>query len=122
MLRKLETSLLQRRRAGKIASAVWLFLLTPLVGPEVNAFQTRPPAPSASDGESSKVTKQPNDTEQGFEQPPMDPEEAAAQFVLPDGFEMNLFAAEPDVRQPIAMATDARGRLWVAENLSLIHI
>lgn len=116
MLRQLETCLLQRRRAGKIASAVWLFLLTPLVGPEVNALQTPLPAPTASDGESSKVTKQPYDSEQGFEQPPMDPEEAAAQFGLPDGFEMNLFAAEPDVRQPIAMATDARGRLWVAEN------
>ncbi len=27
-----------------------------------------------------------------------------------------LFAAEPDVQNPIAMAFDARGRLWVAEN------
>ena len=29
-----------------------------------------------------------------------------------------LFAAEPDVRQPIAMTFDDRGRLWVAESYS----
>ncbi|CAN5656190.1 c-type cytochrome [soil metagenome] len=44
------------------------------------------------------------------------PEEAAAAMQVPDGFRVELFAAEPDVRQPIALATDARGRLWVAEN------
>ena len=27
-----------------------------------------------------------------------------------------VFAAEPDVQNPIAMAWDRRGRLWVAEN------
>lgn len=35
---------------------------------------------------------------------------------VPAGFQVTLFAAEPEVRQPIAMAFDARGRLWVAEN------
>ncbi|MBL9209517.1 MAG: c-type cytochrome [Opitutaceae bacterium] len=40
----------------------------------------------------------------------------AAQATLPPGFRLSVFAHEPDVRQPIAMATDARGRLWVAEN------
>jgi putative membrane-bound dehydrogenase-like protein len=43
------------------------------------------------------------------------PEESAAGFSLPDGFKVNVFAAEPDVRQPIAMTFDDRGRLWVAE-------
>ena len=42
--------------------------------------------------------------------------EAASQFKLPPGFEISVFAAEPDVQNPIAMAWDARGRLWVAEN------
>jgi len=27
-----------------------------------------------------------------------------------------VFAAEPDVQNPIAMSWDARGRLWIAEN------
>ncbi|MBT3567450.1 MAG: hypothetical protein HN494_01270 [Opitutae bacterium] len=43
------------------------------------------------------------------------PQESAAGFSLPDGFKVNVFAAEPDVRQPIAMTFDDRGRLWVAE-------
>jgi putative membrane-bound dehydrogenase-like protein len=34
---------------------------------------------------------------------------------VPDGFRVSLFAAEPDVQQPIAVATDDRGRLWVVE-------
>jgi putative membrane-bound dehydrogenase-like protein len=46
----------------------------------------------------------------------MPAEEAAATMQLPPGFKCIVFAAEPDVQQPIAMAWDARGRLWVAEN------
>lgn len=37
-------------------------------------------------------------------------------MTLPDGFSVSLFASEPDINQPIALATDDRGRLWVAEN------
>jgi putative membrane-bound dehydrogenase-like protein len=46
---------------------------------------------------------------------PMPAEEAAASMLLPEGFECVVFAAEPDVQQPIAMNWDAKGRLWVAE-------
>jgi putative membrane-bound dehydrogenase-like protein len=35
---------------------------------------------------------------------------------VPEGFTVSLFASEPDINQPIALATDDRGRLWVAEN------
>ncbi|MBI5774616.1 MAG: c-type cytochrome [Verrucomicrobia bacterium] len=42
--------------------------------------------------------------------------EAAAKMQLPPGFKATVFAAEPDVQNPIALAWDARGRLWVAEN------
>src|SRR5262245_17575605 len=41
--------------------------------------------------------------------------EAQKQFKVPDGFEVRLFAAEPDVVNPVAMTWDERGRLWVAE-------
>ncbi|GIW99760.1 MAG: hypothetical protein KatS3mg111_3093 [Pirellulaceae bacterium] len=41
--------------------------------------------------------------------------EAAAVMKVPDGFSVTVFAAEPDVRQPIAMALDDRGRVWIAE-------
>ena len=47
---------------------------------------------------------------------PLTPAEAAAGFRVPDGFRVDVFAAEPDVRNPVAMAWDTRGRLWVAEN------
>src|SRR5678815_511280 len=47
---------------------------------------------------------------------PMPASEAAAKMRLPSGFKATLFAAEPDVQNPIAMAWDSRGRLWVAEN------
>ncbi len=45
------------------------------------------------------------------------PEEAARAMTLPPGFTATVFAAEPDVHQPIAFAIDDRGRLWVAENI-----
>jgi putative membrane-bound dehydrogenase-like protein len=44
------------------------------------------------------------------------PEEAARAMTVPPGFRATLFAGEPDVRQPIALAFDDLGRLWVAEN------
>ena len=47
---------------------------------------------------------------------PMSPQEALKALKLPDGFKATLFAAEPDVQNPIAMAWDTRGRLWVAEH------
>lgn len=49
------------------------------------------------------------------------PEEAAAAMTLPPGFKATLFAGEPDVVQPIALAIDDRGRLWVAEAYSYPH-
>lgn len=42
--------------------------------------------------------------------------QVARDIRLPAGFQATVFAAEPDVQNPIALATDARGRLWVAEN------
>ncbi len=46
---------------------------------------------------------------------PLAPEEALKRLALPEGFRATLFAAEPDVAQPISIAFDDRGRLWVAE-------
>lgn len=47
--------------------------------------------------------------------PALPPEEARNQFTVPDGFEVRLFASEPDVVNPVAMTWDERGRLWVVE-------
>ena len=49
---------------------------------------------------------------------PPTPAEMANLIQVPEGFTVSLFAGEPDVRQPISMEFDDRGRLWVAENYS----
>ena len=54
----------------------------------------------------------PYNTEKGS---PMPAEEVARTMQLPPGFKCVVFAAEPDVQQPIGMAWDSKGRLWVAE-------
>ncbi len=49
---------------------------------------------------------------------PMPPDEVVRTAKLPPGFKLSVFAAEPDVRNPIAMTFDERGRLRVAESYS----
>jgi putative membrane-bound dehydrogenase-like protein len=41
--------------------------------------------------------------------------ESISEMILPEGFSAQVFAAEPDVKQPIAMTLDNRGRVWIAE-------
>jgi putative membrane-bound dehydrogenase-like protein len=48
-------------------------------------------------------------------QKPLEPAESMKHMHLPEGFEVQLFAADPDIAKPIAMAWDERGRLWIAE-------
>ncbi len=45
------------------------------------------------------------------------PEEAVRRMVVPEGFHVEVFAAEPMVRQPVSACFDERGRLWVVEYL-----
>ena len=44
------------------------------------------------------------------------PEAERLGFVLPPGFEVTLFASEPDITKPINMAFDEKGRLWVSQS------
>jgi putative heme-binding domain-containing protein len=48
--------------------------------------------------------------------PPTDPEIERRTFVVADGFEVNLWAADPMMAKPIQMNFDARGRLWIASS------
>ena len=48
---------------------------------------------------------------------PLSPEDSMKYTQVPVGFRMELFAAEPDVINPIYMAWDERGRLWVVETV-----
>lgn len=45
----------------------------------------------------------------------VDAAQAAAAMKVPEGFRVTVAAAEPEVMQPIAMALDDRGRVWIAE-------
>ena len=50
-------------------------------------------------------------------QAPLSPADSMKHMHLPEGFRIELFAAEPDVVKPIAMNFDERGRLWVIESV-----
>jgi putative membrane-bound dehydrogenase-like protein len=45
------------------------------------------------------------------------PEEALKRMKVADGFRVRLVASEPDIRQPVTMTFDDRGRLWVIQYL-----
>ena len=71
----------------------------------------------AADGElRSAEFPTPRNTETDLSRPLMPAAEAAEKMTVPAGCKVTVFAAEPDVQNPIALAWDARGRLWVAEN------
>jgi putative membrane-bound dehydrogenase-like protein len=55
------------------------------------------------------------DTKPAAAPPALSGADAAKAITLPPGFKATLFAAEPDIKQPIAFCLDDRGRLWVAE-------
>ncbi len=48
---------------------------------------------------------------------PLEPAESMKHFVHPTDFELKLFVAEPQIKRPICMNWDERGRLWIAESV-----
>ena len=50
--------------------------------------------------------------------PDPDPAVQLAALRVADGYEVSLFASDPMIDPPIAMAWDERGRLWVATSTS----
>jgi putative heme-binding domain-containing protein len=46
--------------------------------------------------------------------PVPDPSEELRSFTVAEGFEVNLFAADPQIHKPIQINFDPQGRLWVA--------
>jgi putative heme-binding domain-containing protein len=45
---------------------------------------------------------------------PLTPEEELKTLHVPDGFRVQLFAAEPMIQKPMNLAFDSRGRLWMS--------
>lgn len=50
-------------------------------------------------------------------QAPLSPEESMQHIQIPPEFELQLFASEPDVINPIALNWDEKGRLWILETV-----
>lgn len=73
-----------------------------LLHAEKPAGETRKPAPAAL---SADVL-----THAGLK-----PLDAARAMTVPEEFTVSLYAGEPDVHQPVALALDDRGRVWIAE-------
>lgn len=48
---------------------------------------------------------------------PLSPEASQKLIQVPPGFDVQLFASEPDIINPIAMDWDEKGRLWVIETV-----
>ena len=48
--------------------------------------------------------------------PPLTPEQAIAKMTVPPGFRVELVASEPALQNPVAMAFDDRGRIFVTES------
>lgn len=72
-------------------------------------YKARPKFPAA---------KKPKTVADIYEHQGLTAEKAAEVMTLPKGFHATVFASEPDLRQPIAMTIDDRGRIWVAEAYS----
>ncbi len=69
----------------------------------------QPPPALTYSGESPRV------------QIPLSPEDSQKHIQLPEGFTAALFAAEPDIINPIAFTWDERGRLWVVQSQDYPH-
>jgi putative membrane-bound dehydrogenase-like protein len=72
------------------------------------------PVAEYSDAKLPNYEKRPG----GFQlQAPLSPAESQLMTQIPVDFKMELFASEPDILKPIAMAWDERGRLWIVETI-----
>ncbi len=49
--------------------------------------------------------------------PALSPAEAVKKMRVPEGFSVEVVAAEPDLVNPVAMTFDEKGRVWVTESL-----
>jgi len=99
-------------RPAALAAATLLMLASPLAAADYKppqkslgfpTYKNAPPGKQMSGQHAAATT------------PALSPEEAQRRFTLPPGFEIRLFASEPEVVNPVAMTWDERGRLWVVE-------
>jgi putative membrane-bound dehydrogenase-like protein len=83
--------------------------------PAVLAAWLLVPIPVTADEPRNQLVKEQHRTSDA---PFLKPAEAVAKMAIPEGFEVSVFASEPDIAEPIAFCFDDRGRMWVAENFN----
>lgn len=54
--------------------------------------------------------------EEGYNEKFLTPPEAVEAMTLKEGYNVNAYASEPMITQPMAFCWDDRGRMWIAEN------
>ncbi len=81
------------------------------------ALAARPPL-QRLDGDVPNYERRPQPVKY---QAPLSPQDSMRYTQVPADFDLQLFASEPDVVKPIAMAWDARGRAWVIEARDYPH-
>ena len=54
-------------------------------------------------------------------QNPLSPQDSRRHIQVPEGFYVELFAAEPDIINPVAFTWDEQGRLWVVQSMDYPH-
>lgn len=96
----------------KLVSNGILWSLESKVRDAVNAFQT----PQGVYTEAKIPNYEKRNPEPKFQQP-FNPAESQKLIQVPVDFKIELFASEPDIINPITMAWDERGRLWVVETV-----
>ncbi|HEY1784659.1 MAG TPA: PVC-type heme-binding CxxCH protein, partial [Pirellulales bacterium] len=73
-------------------------------------------APATTSANSATATKPDAHDDAAAPEPPLSPEQALAAFGTDPGLRVELVAAEPLIDSPVALAFDARGRMYVVEN------
>jgi hypothetical protein len=71
-----------------------------------SAAEKREPAPMPAKGEATPLAMQ---------VPMLSPEEEVKTFQLPAGYRIELVLSEPDIKEPMAIAFDGNGRMYVVE-------
>ena len=81
-------------------------------------FSSAAASVNAQDSPADSKNRLPQKQHKTSDAPFLTPNQAVAQMAIPDGFDVSIFAAEPDIAEPIAFCFDERGRLWIAENFN----
>jgi putative membrane-bound dehydrogenase-like protein len=87
------------------------------IGDKPNKLLARYAPPTLTYSESGNIPNYEKRNPAPKLQAPLSAAESQKLIQVPAGFETQLFAAEPDVVNPISMAWDEKGRLWVIETV-----